>query len=214
MTIGQAPRDDIVSELRLLLGGGVSIVEAGALDDLLHEEIAALAPAAGEAVLVTRLRDGSSVRVAHRHIMPRLARVVEALARRADLVLLLCTGTFPPLHAACPVLYPERLLRNFVQAVASDWHIGVVTPDTGQVAEQQTRWSEVGGRVTVCAASPYEDVSRLAEAARDLASQRVDLIVLDSLGYNVAAKEMVREVAGVPVILPRTVLARAAAELL
>lgn len=214
VTIGQSPRDDITSELRPLLGGGVTIVEAGALDGLSQEEVTALAPNHGESVLVTRLRDGSSVRVAHRHILPRLARQVEALARQVDVVLLLCTGTFPPFRVPCPVLYPDRLLLNFVRGVASDLHLGVVTPDADQVTEQQTRWSAVAGRVTVRAASPYGEVNRLVEAAQALASRKVDLIVLDSLGYNLAVKQKVRELARVPVILPRTVLARAAAELL
>ncbi len=214
VTIGQSPRDDIVSEMQPLLGEGVELVQAGALDGLSREEVAALAPAPGEAVLVTRLQDGTSVRVAHRHILPRLARQAEAIAGRVDALLLLCTGSFPAFRVACPVLYPERLLQNFVRALSPGLHLGVVTPDDGQVDEQRTRWSEVAARVTVCPASPYGDPGRLAEAARSLASQHVDLIVLDSLGYNVAAKRAVRELAGVPVVLPRTVLARAAAELL
>lgn len=214
VTIGQSPRDDITSELRPLLGGGVTVVEAGALDGLSREEVTTLAPAPGEAVLVTRLRDGSSVRVAHRRILPRVARQVEALARQVDAVLLLCTGTFPPFQVACPVLYPDRLLLNFVRGVASGLHLGVVTPDPGQVAEQQGRWSAVAGRVTVRPASPYGDVNRLTEAAHALASRKVDVIVLDSLGYNLAVKQKFRALAGVPVILPRTLLARAAAELL
>jgi protein AroM len=214
VTIGQSPRSDVVSEIRPLLGEGVRIVEAGALDGLSPDEVAELAPAPGEAVLVTRLRDGSSVRVAHRHILPRLARQVEALAREVDVVLLLCTGSFPPFRVGCPVLYPDRLLQNFVRAVAPDGHLGVVTPDEAQIAEQRVRWSETAGRVTVRSASPYGDPGHLLATARDLASQRVDLVVLDSLGYNLTTKRMVRGVVGVPVVLPRTVLARAAAELL
>ncbi len=214
VTIGQSPRSDVVSEIRPLLGEGVRIVEAGALDGLSPDEVAELAPAPGEAVLVTRLRDGSSVRVAHRHILPRLARQVEALAREVDVVLLLCTGSFPPFRVGCPVLYPDRLLQNFVRAVVPDGHLGVVTPDEAQIAEQRVRWSETAGRVTVRSASPYGDPGHLLATARDLASQRVDLVVLDSLGYNLTTKRMVRGVVGVPVVLPRTVLARAAAELL
>lgn len=197
-----------------MLGEGVTVVEAGALDGLAPDEVAGLAPAPGEPVLVTRLRDGSSVRVAHRLVLPRLVRQVEALARRVDAVLLLCTGSFPPFHVDCPVLYPDRLLQHFVGAVAPSGHLGVVTPDEGQVEEQAGRWSRVAARVTVRAASPYGDPSRLVEAARSLAALEVDLVVLDSVGYNLGAKRTVREVVGVPVVLPRTVLARAAAELL
>ncbi len=214
VTIGQSPRTDIVSELQPLLGEGVHVVEAGALDGLTREQVAALAPAPGEPVLVTRLRDGSSVRVAHRHVLPRVVQQVEALAQQAHAVLLLCTGSFPPVRVSCPVLYADRLVLNFVRAVAPRRHLGVLTPDEDQVAEQRARWSRVAGRVTVCSASPYGDTDRVAEAAGALASRKVDLIVLDSLGYNLATKRLVRERTGVPVILPRTVLARAAAELL
>jgi protein AroM len=214
VTIGQSPRSDVLADLRPVIGQDVHVVEAGALDGLAPDEVAALAPQPGEAVLVTRLRDGSSVRVAHRHILPLLARRVESLARQVDAVLLLCTGSFPPFQVPCPVLYPDRLLRNFVRALAPDLHLGVLTPDDAQVEEQKSRWSEGGRRVTVRAASPYGEPGRLLEAARDLAWQGADLVILDSLGYSVATKRLVRELAGVPVILPRTVLARAAAELL
>jgi len=96
VTIGQSPRSDVLSELRPLLGEDVTVVEAGALDGLQPDDVAGLAPGPGDAVLVTRLRDGSSVRVAHRHILPLVARQVEALARRVDVMVLLCTGSFPP----------------------------------------------------------------------------------------------------------------------
>lgn len=214
VTIGQSPRTDIIPELRTVLGPEVEIVEAGALDGLDPDEIRALAPARDDTVLVTRLRDGSGVRVAHRHVVPRLVRQVEALARQVDAVLLLCTGSFEPFRTSRPILYPERLLFGLARAVAADGHLGVITPDEGQVEEQRSRWGGVARRVTIRAASPYAESARLPALARELAEAGADLIVLDSLGYSLAMKQTVRQAAGRPVLLPRTVLARAAAELL
>ena len=34
ITVGQAPRSDVVPDMAAILGGGVEIVEAGALDGL------------------------------------------------------------------------------------------------------------------------------------------------------------------------------------
>lgn len=214
VTIGQSPRTDIIPELRTVLPPDVEILEAGALDGLGPEEIRAFAPAGRDTVLVTRLRDGSGVRVAHRHVMSRLVRKVEALALQVDAILLLCTGSFEPFRTSRPVLYPERLLLSLARAVASDGHIGVITPDEGQVEEQRMRWRDAARAVTIRAASPYTDGARLPALGRELADAGASLIVLDSLGYSLAMKQAVRRASGRPVLLPRTVLARAAAELL
>jgi protein AroM len=74
VTIGQAPRVDIMPELTVILGPEVQVKEAGALDGLSKEEIAAFAPKKGDYVLVTRLADGSSVKVAEQYITPAVER--------------------------------------------------------------------------------------------------------------------------------------------
>lgn len=213
VTIGQSPRTDIIPDLRTVLGDAVEIVEAGALDGLSPREIASLAPGDGEEVLVTRLRDGTGARIAHRHAVPLLRARLEELAPRVDAVLLLCTGSFAPVHLSRPVVYPERLILGIVGAAAPR-HLGVITPDQGQVEEQRARWKDAADQVTVVAASPYAASASLPEHAAGLARAGADLIVLDSLGYSIAMKAAVRRSAGRPVVLPRTVLARAAMELL
>lgn len=213
VTIGQSPRTDIIPDLRTILGDAVEIVEAGALDGLSAPEIARLAPAGGDEVLVTRLRDGTGTRIAHRHAVPLLRTRLEELASRVDAVLLLCTGSFEPFPLRCPIVYPERLMLGMVRATAPR-HLGIITPDAGQVAEQQARWKDAADQISVVAASPYAAAGSLPEHAENLAGRGADLIVLDSLGYSIAMKAAVRRAAGRPVVLPRTVLARAAMELL
>jgi protein AroM len=213
VTIGQSPRTDIVPDLRTILGDAVEIVEAGALDGLSAPEIAGLAPAGDDEVLVTRLRDGTGTRIAHRRAVPLLRTRLEELAPNVDAVLLLCTGSFEPFPLRCPVIYPERLMLGIVRATAPH-HLGVITPDTGQVAEQQARWKDAADEVSIVAASPYTAAGSLPEHGADLARRGANLIVLDSLGYSIAMKAAVRRAANRPVVLPRTVLARAAMELL
>ena len=61
VTIGQSPRVDVVPEMTAVMGPGVDVREAGALDGLSRAEIAALAPTGDDEILVTRLAAGSSV---------------------------------------------------------------------------------------------------------------------------------------------------------
>ena len=58
------PRDDVVPEMVEFLGKGVEIVQAGALDGLTYEEILDFKPDKDDYVLVSRLRDGRSVKFA------------------------------------------------------------------------------------------------------------------------------------------------------
>ncbi len=53
VTIGQSPRSDVVPEIAALIGPGVDVQEAGALDGLGHSEIEALAPTGHDEILVT-----------------------------------------------------------------------------------------------------------------------------------------------------------------
>lgn len=213
ITIGQSPRRDITDEISPLLGPGLRIIEAGALDGLSNDEIAAMAPADDDHTLVTVLRDGREVLLGRRHVLPRVQACVDRLQDHVDLILMLCTGTFPRFRSRRMLLYPEQLLFQTARAVIGRGHVGVLTPSPRQIADQERRWHEVAAAVTVRAFSPYAAGGDLEAACRDFVTAGVDVVVLDCLGYTLALKREVRARTGRPVLLARTVLARAAAEL-
>ena len=214
ITIGQSPRPDIVDEIRPVLGSSVRVIEAGALDGLDRHEIEAMRPDPGDHALVTLLRDGREVLVGHYHVLPRLQACVDRLQDEADVILMLCTGTFPRFATRRPILYPEQLLFQMARAVAPGVRVGVLTPSALQVADQARRWGEVASSVSVQSFSPYTPGDDLDGACAAFQREAVDVVVLDCLGYTVALKQEVRRQVGRPVLLARTVLARVAAELL
>ena len=79
ITIGQSPRTDVVQELLPLMGEQVELIQAGALDGLTREDIQAFAPGPEDYTLISRLRDGSSVMFAERHILPQLQQCIDRL---------------------------------------------------------------------------------------------------------------------------------------
>ncbi|MDQ7841075.1 MAG: AroM family protein [bacterium] len=215
VTIGQSPRPDIFDEIMPLLGAGVRVIEAGALDGLSDDEIAAHRPAPYDHTLVTRLRDGREVLVSRQRILPRVQACLDQVQDQADLIVMLCTGTFPPFATRRLILYPEHLLFQLARAVAPGGRIGVLTPSAHQIADQERRWRDVASEVVVLPFSPYNagDGDDLNRACAAFADANVDIVVLDCLGYTVALKQAVRRLARRPVLLARTVLARAVAEL-
>ncbi|HEV8586376.1 MAG TPA: AroM family protein, partial [Methylomirabilota bacterium] len=78
VTVGQAPRDDVVPDMMTLLPG-VDILQAGALDGLDRAAIARLAPEGDDEILVTRLADATPVFVGKSHILPRVKARIAAL---------------------------------------------------------------------------------------------------------------------------------------
>ncbi len=211
ITIGQSPRDDVIAEIRDILGR-VEIVERGCLDGLTDEQIEGLKPEEREPFLVTVLRDGSSVRVSREKIVDLLQqRIKELEDEDVTLMLLLCTGDFSDLKSKKLMIEPGKLIRGLVQGMLNTEKLGVVIPCREQVGQTEKKWGRLKPVVTV--ASPYGDSERIQEAAKKLRGENVDLTVLDCIGYTRQMKQKVKEITGKPVILARTLLARVSREL-
>jgi protein AroM len=205
-------------DIAAALPPGTRVIERGALDHASPAELARLAPACGEDLLVTRLRDGTEVTLAEARVVPMLQEAVdEVTGRGAALVAALCTGTLAGIRCPRPLLMPGPLVRNLVTAAAPQGPInrlGVVVPAPDQIEPVRADWSAAAGEILVLAASPYGPLDGLAQAAGTLAAWRPDLVVLDCLGFDGPMKQLVASAVGVPVLLPRTVLAGALAALL
>lgn len=215
LTIGQAPRtDDLVTEIRAVLGPGYDLVERGALDGLSTAEIAELSPQPGEYVLVTLLRDGTSATLAKPRILPLLQRQIGALeSEGVDATLLLCTGEFPRFEARRAVIRPQEALYGLVRGLAGgDGRIGVLTPLPEQVAQARRKWASMGVEPVVVPASPYAAVDEVGPAAARLAAARLDVAFLDCFGYSLAMKRAAAAALGRPVVLARSAIARIVAE--
>ncbi len=217
VTIGQTPRIDVVPAIERILGSGVEAIEAGALDGLDPQEIAALAPAAGEQPIVTRLRDGSSTRLSHRKIIPRMQRCVDDLAARgAEFVVMLCGADWSEVQSDKLIVNPGKLFPNIVTALAAGRRVGIIKPDGGQVEGETRRYASLGIDARVTSASPYAGDRRIdlaRQAAEQLRAEQVDLVWMTCVGMDERMREAVQEVVERPVILAQALLGRVVAEI-
>lgn len=216
ITIGQAPRTDVTADIMDIFGGQVELLQAGGLDGLTREEIAAFAPETGDYVLVSRLQDGSSVTFAERHILPRLQQAIDEMEEAGcRLILFFCTGKFPETLTSkrVPLLYPCDILDRMVPMMTKNSSVICITPSPLQVDQTKEKWSRYVEQVSVIAASPYGEWEAICQAAEKAGKMDGDLIVLDCIGYTQKMKELFCEKTGKLVVLPRTLLARVASEL-
>jgi protein AroM len=217
ITVGQSPRSDVVPDMAAILGGDAEIVEAGALDGLAPEGIAALAPEGDDEILVTRLADGAPVFVGKTKVIPLVeARIATLEDRGVALNVLLCTGEFPPLAARRPLLEPQQLLLGLLRAMTFPGRLGVLTPSERHVPQTLARWRAAGFDALVAPLSPYEehDPAAVRRAAGALRDGRAGLVVMDCIGFRRKPRDEVAALAGAPTLVANLLVARVAAELL
>lgn len=199
-TIGQAPRDD-VAPVMFSAETLPFVRQAGALDGLSPQDIAALQPSEAEHPLVTRLLSGEEVVIAKERVTPYLLQAVQGLeAAGAGLICVLCTGSFDLPGCSSRLVYPDRLIQGVVDGMLPSGRLGVVIPHAGQLASMQRKWGRSGRKVEIAVLSPYE--SRGGACVFDgLGDREVDLIVLDCMGYGRDVQDRAERVSRVPVIL-------------
>jgi protein AroM len=215
LTIGQAPRKDgLAADVRRVLGD-VEVLERGALDGCGDEQIAAMRPAEGDYRLITLLRDGRSVEVAKRHLLPRLQTQIDMLeADGVQVTLLMCTGEFPEFRHARPLLAPQAALYGVVAALAAGGRVASLTPLASQVEQAGRKWSSLGLDAFVTNADPYSPAAleAVGAGAARAAASGAKVLFLDCFGYDLAMKGAAKEHFPGTVVLARSLAARLAAE--
>jgi protein AroM len=205
LTIGQSPREDIVSEITPLLDSRIEIVERGLLDDFSPEEIERLKPDAGETPLVTRLRNGRQVELSEKRISSMMPRAIDFMQKDMEVKAagVLCTHDFPKSQFSLPVIFPFDYLKFLTSRILNVKKLGVVVPLESQVEMTKKKWESS----LVEAKSPYTAGKGLEKIAKNFISKKVDAVILDCIGYKIKDKLDIQSLLSVPVLLPRVILA-------
>ena len=216
LTIGQAPRADIVPIIDAHVPPAVRCIHRGVLDGLARGEIDRRYGAQrGEAALVTRLLDGSVVTLSRREMQDGVQHALSALD---DLgcaaILLLCTGTFAGLHCRRAwLIEPDHVIPPLVAGLLAHRRLGVVVPIAGQIASESGKWQLLARPPLFAVVSPYADApAALAAAGADLKERGAEAIVLDCIGFTEHHRVALASL-DLPVMLSNTVVARTLGEL-
>lgn len=216
VTIGESPRIDVIPELKHYLPSDVEIIQAGVLDGLSSDEICNLEPSSETdgPILVSRLCCGNWVKMAENKILPLVQdRINQLVMQNVQLIVMLCTGHFPEdFDCTVPIIFPQKVLYGVVSAIANK--VGIVSPDSSQVNETRKRWTEILPDVIVGSSNPYSGAKEIEKLGHLFAENNVELCVLDCIGYDLNMKKRMELASGLPVVLPRTLVARIVSEIL
>lgn len=208
ITMGQAPRPDVMREIRPLLGEAEHD-EFGALDDDSDALIESMAPRGDELRYTTQLRDGRHVIVDAGFVTRRVETLVADLdGRNYDLLILAMTGMRARLSTRTPHIHGQDTLDAWISALtASNSRIGIIFP----LASQQSAASEsdYGTMLKSSLATIGGGQSSDLTQAIDRVSG-ADLIVMNSVGYTGEMAQKVALSSGKPVVTACRIIASTA----
>ena len=214
LTIGQSPRKDIIPALKEILGEGYEIVEAGALDGLTIEDIKSIEFGADDYLLVSKMRDGTEIRITKRFVLPLLQEKIHELeAKGVGLTVIMCTGKFPQFESRGLVVTPQEILKGVLNGTLKKGRLGLVYPAREQTKGAASEFGRESVEVYADHLSPYGDESELGNLANRLVEQDLDLISLNCFGFTSNIKKALAEKTGRPVIQSNTLIARVLKEL-
>ena len=213
LTIGQTPRNDLIPGLMDILGPGYEVVEAGALDDHTMDDVNGIDLDPNHYILVTRMRDGTEIKITKKYVIPLLQVQLERLEEQGvRLTVVMCTGKFPQFRSRGLVVTPSEVLKGVISGSLKEGKLAVVYPTEEQIPYAEGDFGVEGVKVYADAVSPYEadDVKGLLER---LVREDPDLIFLNCFGFPYSIKKRVQEATGKPTIHSSALIARVIKEL-
>jgi protein AroM len=217
LTIGQAPRPDVVPIIERHVPAETRLIHRGVLDGLSRGEIAERYEAdPDEAALITRLQDGTSVNLSRRRMRDGVQSALGTLEDDGcDVILLLCTGTFIGLecHRAW-LIEPDHIIPATIAGLIEQRQLGIIVPIAGQVTSEAEKWQPLARAPLFAVASPYmAGDDAVFAAGRELREKGAAAILLDCIGFTERHRAALGGL-GLPVILSNAVAAKAVGELL
>lgn len=217
ITIGQAPRTDLIPEIRKFFTNEVKFIERGVLDSINKERLEQIKPEPGQTTLISRLKDGTPVTIAKEKILTIIQQIIDDFNKgQVHLIVLACTGEFKLFQSTAPIIYPDYLLNKVLQGIfRGEKRIGVILPLIEQRESIEKKWKSAGFQVSCAASSPYiSNKQILISATNQLEQTGVDTIVLDCIGYTQSMKDIVKKHFTKNVILSRNIVFKNIAELI
>lgn len=214
ITIGQAPRTDILLDVEPILGPDIELIQAGALDGMTLEEVQTLRPDGTGNTLVSRMCDGTAVALQEQKILPLMQqRINELEDRGVSAILIMCTGEFPETFVSgVPLIYPSKMICNIIASLNNVKSLGVITPDADQIPDIERKWSKIVPKVVPVLWNPYLEKTS-EQAVTQLREAGVDLAIMDCFGYGKEMSAYASAAIGKPVILSRMIAIRVLLEI-
>lgn len=211
ITLGQAPRADVLPEFDAHIPAGVDRMQVGVLDRLHDEEIAAqFGPRPREQRMLTRLLDGRAVEMDARAAEAGVQRrIVELEDAGCSVIVVLSTAVFRGLRSRRAwLIEPHRILPALVGGLVGPRRVGVLSSIETPLDAARRKWGPLQIPPSLAVASPYAPDEVVVAASRELQRAGANALLMDAFGFVGRHRAAATAATGLPVLLSSELVAR------
>jgi DNA-binding CsgD family transcriptional regulator len=203
LTIGKAPREDIVPAIAAQIDLPIDVHQMGILNDLSRRHIDELTAVDGEPMLVTYLSRNIRICLSRAGVVARLNAILAGFRPyQYDLVVVMVAGFSDQIVAKGPILNAHRAMESALLSVLpADRKVGIIHPLASQVSHQTANFSSWN---SLHASARERNQTELMAALLELGE--ADLILLPSISYDDEDYCTLTKVTQKPVLLGRRIL--------
>ncbi|MDY3007273.1 AroM family protein [Anaerococcus porci] len=215
ITIGQAPRNDIISSMGKYLKE-FNIIQRGALDGLSKDYIEKnFSPKDSDYVLESKLKSDEYVQFAEKYILEKIQDIIYKEEKNADLILMLCTGVFEhKFITEKNIIFPQRLIFPVVKELVGNGSLLILVPDESQIPQSKEKWGAIIEKLYCINVSPYaKNQKEFSNAVEYIEKINPDVVFMDCMGYSKEMREFFVEKTGKSVVLGNNLIGKIISEM-
>ena len=206
VSIGLSPRKDIQNELNLVINKDVDYIHAGALDDINEEELIKLSPESNSDSLVTLYKNDLEVKISHNKTEEILYDKIKNLSKKADMIVMACTGYENLTDNDIPIFFPGTIAENLIMYSSNktNFKLGVIQPTSDQIQKEEIKWKTRKIQAEVHATTPYVDTNINKDwpiIINSLNKFEPDIIYLNCMGMKSEHKNLIQKKLNKPALL-------------
>jgi DNA-binding CsgD family transcriptional regulator len=206
LTLGKAPRQDMVPGIAGQIDLPIEVHQIGILDDLSRRFIDELTATENEPMLVTHLSRNIRIRLSRKGVAARLNAILSGFRpSEYDLVVILVTGFTDEIMARGPILNAQHAMESALLSLMQPGRsVGIIHPLASQLSGKHAGFSAWNA---LHASAREGDRGELLAALLELGD--AEIILLASMSYGEEDYRILSKVTQKPVLLGRRVLAGA-----
>lgn len=209
--MGNSPRIDIINDFNLLLNDYmVKFIEIGVLDKLSEKDLPnLLTTKKNEKTIITKYRDNITCYLKKDEVGKIIENLIHKIdPRKFNKIVIACDEDYRNILGKMDnIVLPLEIMKQYLESQSLKTNNSIVFPTESQVKFEREEWCRILSSPQFLVCDPFS-TENFVSTIKSLKKSKPDRIILNCFGFTLEQKRSLEHELGIPVILPRELVAR------
>lgn len=211
--MGNSPRPDLITDLRMVIPLKIPIIEIGILDGLSTKKVNKMVAKDNNKQIITKIKSGETIILNSVLVKKSINKIIlnlELDKDNNDNILIACDENYSFQHIKKKeqiktIFLPYQILTQSISTIINKKRIAILLPIEGQELTIGKKWLKFSNDCTFFTVNPFED-GQIKNVVSKLKTGNYDFIIMDCFGYTIEQKEYIKREIKIPIISSREVI--------